>query len=172
MRGLVASFCLAVASSFVFAAPENPVVKAYADSKGQVHILTAENRNLMVAPEKGQEQVDNIQVAEGGKTVGSLIETSACSVSYPVPLGLVVWRSGRIIRRVHPSMAIWSWAFLKNGKESVYRNSPLHGGWSAEYVLVDIPTGKTLAFWDHPVNANGVDADDISGEPDWAKQIQ
>lgn len=177
MRKVLICFSVLMWCVNVSAARKDTVTRAFADGKGRVHIVTADGRDLTIRPEKGQEGVNNIQIAPSGKTVGWLVESSSsCCVSYPIPLELVVWRSGRIILRHHPSMAIWAWGFANNGTALAYRCSPLHGGWSGERVLVDIASGKTLATWDYPVDANGndveeQDADDNVAEPDWAKQI-
>jgi len=134
--------------------------------------VTADGRDRLIPKEKDQEGAEKIQVAADGKTVGWLVESSACCVSYPVPLELVLWRNGRILRRVHPGMAVWSWAFLENGNKVAFRMSPLHGGWSGECVLLDTSSGKTLDSWDHPVDANGNDTEGDSEEPGWVSQIQ
>ncbi|HEY1161139.1 MAG TPA: hypothetical protein VGE83_10935 [Terracidiphilus sp.] len=173
MRKLIAGLCLAATSSLAWAEYQAAVTRAYADTHGRVHIVTADGRDHGISPEKGQNGVEKIQVAPDGKTIGWLVDLwASCCVSYPISFELVVWQSGHIIRRVHPSMAIWSFAFVKNGAEIAYRNSPLHGGWSGECVLVDIASGKTLASWDHPIDENGNDTDDNSDEPGWAKQLQ
>jgi len=172
MRTLIVGTCLAAMCSLAFAAKNPSVTKAYADGKGIVHIVTANGRDLTLPPEKGQEGVDKIQVTPDGKTVGWLVNRwDSCCVSYAIPTELVIWRSGHVIRRIHPSMAIWSWAFLKNGSELAYRISPLRGGWSGECVLAETATGKNLAVWDFPVDQNGNDSGDNSDEPEWAKQI-
>jgi hypothetical protein len=180
MRKLLVLFCLTLTCSFAFAAKETVVTKAYADNKGIVHIVTADGRDRAISPEKGQEEgpegIENIRVAPDKKTVGWLVNSRTCCVSYAVPLELVVWQADHLIQRIHPMMAIWAWGFIKNGKELAYRNSPLHGGWSGERVLIEIATGRTLASWNYPVDENGndvdeKDADDNGVEPDWAKQI-
>lgn len=147
------------------------VSKTYVDSNKIVHIVTSDGRDWSIPAEKDQEGTEKIQLAPDGKTVGWLVDSSTCCVSYPVPLELIVWRSGKVIRRVNPSMAIWSWVFLKEGTQLAFRDSPLHGGWSGESVLIEIASGKTLARWDHPVDDNGNDTDNDSDEPGWAKEI-
>jgi hypothetical protein len=168
--------CLGYSCSLALALPGSTITKTYADNEGLVHIVTADGRDHAISPEKGQDGVGNIKVAPDGVTAGWLVNNRTCCVSYAVPLELVLWQAGHIIRRVHPTMAIWAWGFAKDGKEIAYRNSPLHGGWSGECVLVDIASGEVLATWNYPVDENGNDvdekkADDNGAEPDWAKQI-
>lgn len=147
------------------------VTKTYVDNNKRVHIVTSDGRDWSVPPEKGQEDAEKIQIAPDGKTVGWLVDTPTCCASHPVPLELIVWRSGKIIRKLNPSRGIWSWVFLRGGTQLALRDSPLHGGWSGEYKLIEITSGKTLAVWNHPVDENGNDTDDVSDEPSWAKEI-
>jgi hypothetical protein len=172
MRRLLVIFFLAPMCASALAATGPTVTKTYVDNKKTVHIVTSDGRDRAVPREKEQEEAEKLQVAPDGKTVGWLVYSSTCCVSYPVPLELIVWRSGKVIRRVNPSMAIWSWVFLKNGGQLAFRNSPLHGGWSGESVLIEIASGKTLASWDHPTDENGNDTDDDSDEPAWAKELK
>ena len=179
MRKLLAVLCFASACSLAFAANSSAVTKAYVDDKGTVHIVTDDGQDHAIQSEKGQEKgkggVEKIQIAPDGKAVGWLVNLwASCCVSYAIPFELIVWQSGHVVRRVHPGMAIWSWAFIGNGKELAYRSRPLHGGWSGECTLVDVATGKELGSWDHPVDENGNDtdeSDESSGKPDWAKQV-
>jgi hypothetical protein len=172
VRALITAAYLALTGSFALAASERAVTNAFADKQGRVHIVTADGRDRMIPPEKDQEGVEKIQVASDGNTVAWLVDTSAsCCVSYPLPTELVVWRSGHILRRVDAVRPIWGWVFQKNGALIAYRASFPHGGWSGEFVLMDIATGKTLGSWDHPVNENGNDTDDAPDEPEWAKLV-
>jgi hypothetical protein len=170
MRKLIAVLCLASSCSVALAQSSYAVTRAYADDNGIVHIVTGDGRDHTISPEKDQDGVKEIKVAPDGATVGWLVETSGCCVSYPVPLQLDVWRSGRIIRRVQPSMAIWSWVFIEKGTKLAYRMSPLHGGWSGKWVLINTATGRTLDTWNYPVDENGNDTGDNSGKPAWLKQ--
>jgi hypothetical protein len=172
VRNLVAFVGLAATCSFALGVTKPDVTKAFADNNGRVRIVTGDGRDRLIPPEKGQDGVDSIQVAPDGLTVAWVVKTSeSCCVSYPLPTELVIWRSGRILRRVHPLRPIWGWAFQNNGAQIAYRASFPHGGWSGEYVLMDTATGKTLGSWDHPVNENGNDTDDAPNEPEWAKLV-
>lgn len=172
MRALTFLLCIAATCSLAIDAAQPVVTKAYVDDKGRVHIVTANGSDRLIPAERDQENVSRILTAPDGRAVGWLVYSSACCVSYPVPLELVVWRNDHILRRLRPGMAIWSWAFMKNGRELAFRMSPLHGGWSGESVLLDIATGKTLDGWSHPVDENNNDTDDNSNEPEWSKQIK
>jgi hypothetical protein len=107
MRKLFAVLCLASSCSFALAQSGYAVTRAYADGKGLVHIVTADGKDFAILPEKGQDGVGNIKVAPDGVTVGWLVDLwESCCVSYSIPTELVVWRSGRILLRIH-----WGWPF-------------------------------------------------------------
>lgn len=172
MRILTLLMAVAALCSFAHGADSSMVARAHADKGGLVHIVRTDGKDVQVHAEKGQVGVDSIQVAPDKATVGWLVSKQApCCVSYPLPMELVVWRAGKVVRRIDTGRPAWSWIFLDGGRKVAYRASFPHGGWSGESVLVDVATGKTLGSWDHPVDANGNDTDDNTGEPDWAKQI-
>jgi hypothetical protein len=169
-------FCLVAALAPVIAAGQGTehalVQRAYSDEKKVVHIVTAQGRDLRIAPEKSQGGVEGIQVAADGKTVGWLVDRwESCCQSYPIPTELVLWRTGRIVRRLYTGRPTWGWAFENGGTKLAYRTSFTHGGWSGESTLIDVASGKSLAVWSHPIDENGNDTD---GEepPDWAKPVQ
>lgn len=172
---VIAMFCLAVVLGPGMLAGQGPahsaVQRAYADEKRVVHIVTAEGRDLRISPEKGQGDVERIQVATDGRTVGWLVDRLECCQSYPIPTELIIWRSGRVLRRLFTGRPTWGWAFENGGKQLAYRTSFAHGGWSGELTLIDVASGKTMASWSHPVDGNG---NDTEGEdpPDWAKPVQ
>jgi hypothetical protein len=172
VRVLIVGSCLACLVYSIAAVAQSGVTRAYADDRKIVHIVMASGRDLRIRPEKGQDGVEHILVAPDGKTVGWLIDRwVSCCVSYPLPTELIFWRSGRILRKLDTGRATWAWAFEKEGSQFAYRTSFPHGGWSGESTLVDLATGKVLAFWSHPTDENGNDAPDVN-PPDWAAPIQ
>ena len=139
--------CLVAVFNSMLSAGQRPVVqRAYADDKQVVHLVTADGHDRRIAPEKGQAGVERIQVAADGKTVGWLVDNwQSCCQSYPLPTKLVLWRSGRVLRRMDTGRPCWGWVFENDGEELAYRTSFTHGGWSGESTLIDVASGKTLA---------------------------
>jgi hypothetical protein len=173
MRKLLFIFCLASActtSSLAAAGPS--VTKAYADSKGWVHIVTADGRDHTITPEKWQDGggFEAVEVARDGKTVGWLADQTlsplegGTNYSYAVALELEIWRDGRVIRRLTPrAFVIQDWIFLKGGDEVAFHVAPMHGQEFYDCSLFDVNAGKELAHW--RLNRKHYIV------PDWAKQL-
>src|ERR1700760_2717354 len=96
MRRLLALLCFAPACCLAFAGTGSSVTKAYADSKGWVHIVTAEGREQAIHPKQwqGGGGYESVNVASDGKSVGWLADQlltpleGSTSYSYAVALEL------------------------------------------------------------------------------------
>lgn len=121
---------------------------AYVGADKRVHLVTASGRHETVPAEKGQDGVENVDIAKDGRTAGWLVDQwSSCCVSYSVPTELVIWRNGRAIRRIESRQAIFGWTFLNDGKEVAYHVAPLHGDEIYECYRVEVRTGRELEHW-------------------------
>lgn len=156
MRQLLAGLCAATACSASFAATGSSVTKAYTDSKGWVHIITADGRGQTIRPQKWQAGggFEDVAIAPDGRTVGWLADQmltpfqGGTNYSYPVALDLDVWREGRVIRTIPaPAYSIRDWVFSKDGKEVALHVAPPHGEESYDCSLFDINSGKEIAHW-------------------------
>jgi hypothetical protein len=172
MRKLLAFLCLAATCSLAFAAKETAVTKASADSKGILHIVTADGRDHTVKPKKWQSGggFGGIQIAPNGKTVGWLVKQMFApfeldtNYAYAVALELDIWRGGRVIQRFSPpALTIQNWIFFKDGNEVAFHVAPTHGQEFYDCTLLDVNTGKELAHW-------SLDRKDYV-VPDWAKPL-
>jgi hypothetical protein len=157
MRKWFAIIFLAFACPLAFAAIAPAVTKAYADSKGWVHIITADGRDHTIRPEKWQAGggFEDVAIAKDGRTVGWLADQmltpfeGATNYPYAVALDLDIWRDGRVIRKFPvPAFSIQKWIFLKGGNEVAFHVEPPHGQRSYDCLLFDINTGKELASWE------------------------
>jgi len=170
MRKMLVILYFATASSLAFAGPGPAVTKAELDSKGWLHILTADSRDHTIKPEKWQAggSFEEIKIATDGKTVGWLADQmltpfeGGTNYSYPVAFELNIWRDGRVFRRFSES-AIQNWIFLNGGNEAAFHLAPPHGQEFYECTLFDLSTGEKLAHW-------ALDRKDYV-VPDWAKQL-
>jgi hypothetical protein len=74
-----------------FAANCSTVTKAHADSKGILHIITADGRDHTIRPKKWQSGFGDVQVAPDGKTVGWLVEhcSRLLKVARTIPMQLL-----------------------------------------------------------------------------------
>ena len=123
---------------------------------GLVHITTG-SKSEFVAPREGagadpggvQAAVEAPAIAADGKTVGWLVDFQVCCQSYPIPLELVVYRNGRILRRIQSASTpeIWRWKFIEGGKRVAYYVEFPHGGRGVGCELRDVETGRLLGQW-------------------------
>ncbi len=148
----------------LFAAEDNAIAKTYLDRLHRMHVVTAGGRDRAIPPEKGQSEASDPQLASDRQTAGWLVNLwDSCCVSYPIPTELVIWRAGRILRRIHPGQAIFGWVFLNGGKEVAYHTAPLHGDEIYLCARLDLATGRQLESWS--IN------DRKKGTPDWVKLL-
>jgi hypothetical protein len=87
-------------------------------------------------------------VAEDKQTVGWLIDYENCCTSYPIPLTLVIFRSGEIIQRVKPGLMIFDWCFLDEGRKIALSSGTVHGMTYCHLNLYNARTGRLLKSWD------------------------
>jgi hypothetical protein len=81
----------------------------------------------------------------------------------PLPVGLVIARNGRVIRKIDGDPFVWKWRFQPDDRRVAYETGPLHS--SMMCVLADIRTGKQLeavdCFGELPADA-----------PPWVKELE
>jgi hypothetical protein len=100
----VAFICIAAS-----AASKETVKRAYIDSEGKVHMVSADGGDKTILPKKWQAGggFEGVHIAADGETVGWLADQmltrleGAMNYSYAVPLEIDIWRAGRVIRRFH-----------------------------------------------------------------------
>ena len=170
MRKLFALLCLA---SACMPASAQTVTKAYADSKGSIHVITADGRDHTMRPKRWQAGggFEAIKIAPDRRTVGWLADQlldpleASSSDSYPVAQELTIWRDGRVLRRFPaPALIIWDWIFLDGSKEAAFHFAPPRGqDFDYNCARFDIGTGKQIAQWK-------LDRRDYV-IPDWAKPL-
>jgi hypothetical protein len=138
------------------------VVKVYTASDGSIHLLYSDGSDVKPRKEKGQVNSSSPQVAEDRQTVGWLVEYPNCCTSYPISLTLVIYRSGKVIRRFSDGMLIAKWHFVKGGKNVAFYTDTVHGGFAPHYELRNVQTGTLLDKWDGDLRATS---------PGWTKEL-
>jgi hypothetical protein len=124
---------------------------------GLVHIRSGSASEFIAPLEKSpvdiedghemQASIDQPIVVADGRTVGWLVNFPNCCTSYPIPLMVVFFCGGRIIRRVTPYRAVFKFSFVDGGRKAAYFMDTLHGNIDPECVLIDIESGKQLGHW-------------------------
>lgn len=117
------------------------------------------------AEPEAQAAFDEPRIAPDGRTVGWLAEYPGCCQSYPIPLALVLFRDGRVLRAfTGAGMPVWHWRFVDDGRTVAFVQRPTHGAAPDHYELREVATGRLLAECDHD--------DDAAPLPDWARGVQ
>jgi hypothetical protein len=123
------------------------------DPNGTLHILYDDGSRVTPPKEKdwgeerGARSYSDGAIASDRQTVGWLVNYANCCTSYDIPLTLIVYRSGKVIRRVGDGMMISEWHFLAGGKEVAYHSGTVHGDSADHSTRLDIATGKVLATY-------------------------
>jgi hypothetical protein len=79
-----------------------------------------------------------------GRMVGWLVLERTCCESYPLPTSLVLFRDGRVVRRISDGLVILAWSFARNGKAVAYRESTAHFETAIVYKLRRVADGHVL----------------------------
>jgi hypothetical protein len=111
-----------------------------------------------------QVSVEAPVIAEDGRSVGWLVNFPNCCTSDPIPLVLVIYRNGQILRRIRPSVlqALFEGVFVDGGSRVAYYSDTMHGGWGRRCELREVASGKLLDEW-YPGKSKTL--------PKWAEQF-
>lgn len=145
LRAVVA----AVAASSAFAAgAAGYAIGAKADDGSSLSL--ARDGRTVPAPKTEPEQAgfEQARVSADGRTVGWVAQMPNCCTSYPLPLVLVLYRDGKVIRRFDEAPPIWDWAFVPGRDEVVIRQAYPHGPEYFTFTRLRIADGKALASYE------------------------
>jgi hypothetical protein len=142
-------------------------VKAVVDSDGQLRILTEDGREI--APKKEPDQVafEEAIVSPDGRAVGWLAEYPNCCTSYPIPLELVIYASGKLRKFTGSGLPVWQWCFQAGGKRVAFEQETVHGGMGVHYELRDVMSGRLVAEYDPP----DTNSDVTRNVPSWVAEL-
>lgn len=119
------------------------------DDSGQLHIKCADGKEVVAPRLPHQTRFGAPAVSPDRMSVGWLAEFAdrwSPSPIDPDALALIIYRDGRIFRRIPGDVIIWDWKFERGGKAVAYSTGSRHGG-ANECVLVDLDLGKVLEEW-------------------------
>ena len=123
--------------------------KATIDDRGQLHIKTKDQREILPKKYKDQVSFDKPLIAEDRTTIGWLALYPNCCTSYPIPLKLVISRDGKILRTFQVnSLPLWNWHFEGNDKQVAFAQETVHGHIGVHFELRDIRSGRLIAYYD------------------------
>lgn len=98
-------------------------VAVAAGQDGAAQITLAEGKKTRIQKERGQVGISSAHTASDG-TVGWLAEYSVEGVSYPIAGTLIIWRSGKTIRRFPTEQFFYTWTFYAGSKQVSYHVNP------------------------------------------------
>jgi hypothetical protein len=130
---------------------------------GTAHIILSDGKEVQPTTQKDQVDCSDPFISEDNRTAGWLVEDDYCCASYPIALGLMVYRPGKPLRGFQgDGRTIFIWHFVAGGKQVAFYQDFLHGNSWAHYELRDIETGHLLGKWD---------GDKTSKTPAWVKRL-
>ena len=124
------------------------IAKVDIDSARRVHVVDSSGHEASPPASKGQVSCSSAKIADDKHTAGWLAEYENPNNSYPLPLALVIFRNGAIVREIGIGQSIWDWKFAKAGSEVAFWTGPTHGDFVPHFELRDVRTGRLLAQWD------------------------
>jgi hypothetical protein len=145
-----------------------PLHIIYSDGLDVVQQLRPKKESTGREIAENQEGISDPQLAEDKQTIGWTETFDNAGTSYAVPLVLVVYRSGKIIRWIQQGQMVWSWAFVEGGKKVAIVWGLTHGPEVGDFQLYDVNTGRKLSevFGDSGIQGLTPNA------PKWAKRLE
>jgi len=171
----------ATVSASVRPTADSKVVKVFTerpgeDETGPLHIVYSDGVDVVVTvppiPEAktddSQAGFSDLEIASDTVTVGWGESYWECCQSYPIPLVLTLYRSGKIIQRIRQGQMLWAWSFVDGTTQVATVWGTTHGPEIGDYRLYDVKTGRMLAevYGDDDLQQLKSDA------PDWAQKLQ
>lgn len=135
------------ASSLAGQAPER-YDTAMVDASGHLHIRTTDRRPIRSPEEPGQVGFDKVAISPDHLAVGWLALFPNCCTSYPIPLKLVVYVSGKVHTFVGTGLPVWRWRFDSTSQRVAFYQETVHGGIGGHYELRDIASGRLVAQYE------------------------
>ena len=178
MRTFVA--CLAVLLIPQVVLPQNrPAVatpletykSAEIDSNGSLVITRTDGKTVVIAKKRGQSSFIDPVVSEDGTSVATRAGFRSCCASYDVPMELLIFRNGRMLRLVGWGLPIFHWRFVGGGNRVAFGEEPVHFGCKIHYELRDVDTGRQLDTVNVPIPCGQRPHPDPVKIPDWAEPI-
>jgi hypothetical protein len=157
---------LVIAAAFP-AEAETGRLAVTATPSGAAEIIQPDGAKRIVPKERGQTGIDQPKAASDNRSAGWLVLYDNPDGGEPLPGMLVIWRSGRIVRRFRTEQVFWSWAFVESGKLVAYHTGPTHGA-APHCELRNVDSGSVVATWDGDLD----DPEQRSKAPEWIRGLE
>jgi len=137
-------------------------VQATIDREGQLHLVTADRRQITPAKERDQVGFDRPAISADQTTVGWLALYPNCCTSYPIPLALVIFRDGKVMHTFGERFPVWRWRFAADSKRVAFAQETVHGHRGVHFELRDVESGRLIAAHD---------GDPAPDAPQWIRDV-
>jgi len=139
--------------------------------RGQLHIITTDQKEIL-PPKRSYKLGDEILnqvgfmdavISDDKTTVGWLALYPNCCTSYPIPLELIIFNNGKIMRVfIGTGLPIWKWKFENKGTQVAFEQETVHGSGGIHYELREIKTGLLI---------DSLDGDPHPKSPKWLRDF-
>jgi hypothetical protein len=127
---------------------QNSELRVFADKTGRVHVVPHRGTEQVINGEPHQINIESVQEAADGQTVGWLVDYAAPDNGSPNAGTLVVFRGGHVVRRFNTQQVFWRRSFYARGRQLAYHVGPTHGEVRSHCELHDVANGRLLTHWD------------------------
>jgi hypothetical protein len=122
---------------------------ATVDDKQQLHIMTSDHREIIPKKKANQTGFDSPAISTDHVTVAWLALYPNCCTSYPIPLELIIFRDGRVARKMTGNgLPIFSWCFEADGTQVAFYQDTVHGNFGPHFELRDARSGRLIESYD------------------------
>lgn len=127
----------------------------------------------VIMPAEGREDdeqigVDQIKTAGNRRTVGWTDMAAPCCESYPLPVSVGIYQSGKQVLHIGGPGMLDYWHFMDDGRQLVTVWGPAHGPEILEYQIIDLKLNRVVA----DVLGDPKTQELASNAPKWALQAQ
>lgn len=115
------------------------------DGSGGVLTITTDH-GAIKAPFTYLDQVgfSHVKISANKKLIGWTVEAKTFSNSYSLPLSLIIFENGKVIRKINVDSTIPDWNFEKQDTAVVIKDETAHFVTGISYELYSISSGKLL----------------------------
>jgi hypothetical protein len=146
-------------------------IQASVDKNGQLHIKTSNSRNIFIQKDSAQVGFDDIVISDDGQNIGWLALYNNVATSYPIPLELKIYASGKIHKFTGIGLPIWRWHFTADGKQVAFEQETVHGGWGIHYELREIATERLIEMYEPEYGPNNQLLGIQKNVPKWVVEL-
>lgn len=141
------------------------------DADGVLRITTSDGRVVLVPKQGEQSSFRRPAVSPDRTAVAAQAEYPNCCTSYDIPLELVVYTRGRVLRFKGIGLPIFQWHFADGGSRIAFGQEPVHFGCEIHYELRDVASGRLIDSADVPQPCGQRPDPPATTVPEWVEAL-